>query len=111
MRKDRPAFPSPRLIDAKIKCDWRGFVPCDVREIDMNGVLVLGKDGTLTRMPRNSTVDLTLKLDAGGRIRTHQVRARIEKRTRDGTSLVFTDASLDTYSALLDLSWSDRNNS
>jgi len=108
MRKDRPASPSRRLVDAKIRCDWRGYVPCDVREIDMNGVLVLGKDGSLTRLPRNTTVDLTIKLDAGGSIRTHQLRARIEKRTRHGTSLVFTDASLDTYSALLDLSWDDR---
>ena len=102
MRKERRP-PSQRLIDAQIRCDWRGFQPCDGREIDMNGVLVLGRDGTLTRLPKDSTVDVALKLDSGGRVRTHTLRARIEKKSPDGTSLVFTDAGLDTYSALLDL--------
>jgi len=73
----------------------------------MNGVLVLGRDGALTQLPKDTSVDLAIKLDAGGRVRTHTIRARIEKKTRDGTSLVFTDAPLDAYSALLDLSWSD----
>jgi hypothetical protein len=111
MRKEPRKPPSPRLIDARIRCDWRGFQPCDVREIDMNGVLVLGRDGSLTRLPKDSTVDLALKLDAGGRVRTHTLRARVEKKSPDGTSLVFTDAELDTYSALLDLTYSGRDQS
>jgi len=107
MRKGQPSPPSPRLIDARIRCDWRGFQPCDVRDIDMNGVLVLGHDGSLTRLPKNSTVDVVLKLDAGGRVRSHTLRARVEKKTREGTSLVFTDAEIDAYSALLDLTYSN----
>lgn len=106
MQKERRNHPlSPRLIDAKIRCDWRGFQPCDVRAIDMNGILVLGHDGSLTRLAKDSIVDIALRLDSGGRTRTHTLRARIEKKSRDGTSLVFTDAELDTYSALLDLSY------
>jgi len=91
-------------VDARIRCDSSGFQSCDVRDINMDGALVLGRDGGLTRLPKNSPVEVVLKLDAGGRVRTHTIRARVDKKTRDGTSLVFTDAALDTYSALLDLS-------
>ncbi len=105
MQKERRSPLSPRLIDAQVRCDWRGFQPCDVREIDMNGILILGHDGSLTRLAKDSIVDIALRLDSGGRTRTHTLRARIEKKSRDGTSLVFTDAELDTYSALLDLTY------
>lgn len=92
-----------RLVDAQIRCDHRGFQQCDVRDLDMHGVFVLGHDGTLTRLPKDARVDVALKLNAGGRTKTHLLRARIESKNRDGTSLVFTDADIDTYSALLHL--------
>jgi len=101
-REGRPTR-APEILDARIRYDWRGFQPCDVQDLDMHGVLVLGRDGSLTRLPRDSQVDVALKINTDGRTRTHHLRARVESRGRDGTSLVFTDANIDTYSALLHL--------
>ncbi len=104
MRARRPAVnDTPRLVETLIRCDYRDFQHCDVRDLDMHGVLVLGRDGTLTRLPKDAPVDIALKLQANGRTRTHVLRARVERKGRDGTSLVFTGADVDTYSALLDL--------
>lgn len=94
---------SPRLVDAQIRCDYRDFQQCDVRNLDMHGVLVLGRDGSLTRLARNTAVDIALKLHTNGKTRTHVLRARVESKDRDGTNLVFTDVDIDTYSALLHL--------
>jgi hypothetical protein len=99
----------PRLVDAQVRCDHRGFQHCEVRDLDMHGVLILGRDGTLTRLAKDSPVDVALKLNTGGKTRTHKLRARIEGKGRDGTSLVFTDADIDTYSALLHLNLGDEN--
>jgi hypothetical protein len=107
MARDGRHSASPKLLDARIRCDWRGFQTCDVKDLDMHGVLVLGRDGSLTRLPRDSHVDVALKLNTDGHARTHHLRARIESRGKDGTSLVFTDANLDTYSALLHLNLND----
>ena len=103
MKQPRPTAP-PGLLDAMIRSDQRGFRHCDVRELDMHGVFVLGRDGSLTRLPKDTPVEVALKLNADGRIRTHHLHARVAGNERDGTSLVFTDADLDTYSALLHLS-------
>lgn len=96
-----------RLVDTLIRCDHRDFQHCDVRDLDMHGVLVLGRDGSLTRLPKNSLVDVALKLNINGQTRTHVLRARVESKDRDGTNLVFMSADLDTYSALLHLSPND----
>lgn len=109
-REGRTPAP-PRLLDARVRSDWRGFLACDVRDLDMHGVLVLGHDGSLTRLPRDSHVDVALKMNSAGRTRTHHLRARIESRGRNGTSLVFTDADLETYSALLHLNNTDPEDS
>lgn len=93
----------PRLVDSLIRCDHRDFQHCDVRDLDMHGVMVLGRDGSLTRLPKNSLVDVALKLNINGETRTHVLRARVESKDRDGINLVFTSADLDTYSALLHL--------
>jgi hypothetical protein len=103
MAKDAKAPSGARLVDAQVRCDWRGFQSCDVRDLDMHGVMVLGRDGSLTRLPRDSNVDVALKLNTDGHTKTHLLRARIEEKTRDGINLVFIDANLDTYSALLHL--------
>lgn len=107
-RRKREPGP-PELVDALVRCDYRGFQHCEVRELDMHGVLVLGRDGLLTQLPKDAPVDVALKLHADGRIRTHKLRARVERKNREGTSLVFTDADLDTYNALLDLNHSYYN--
>jgi hypothetical protein len=101
MAKDGRESGVPRLVDARVRCDWRGFQPCDVRELDMHGVFVLGRDGTLSRLPKDAAVDVALKMQSEGQTRTHVLRARIEKKTVDGMSLIFTDADIDTYSVLL----------
>lgn len=95
---------APRLVDTLIRCDYRDFQQCDVRDLDMHGVFVLGRDGALTRLPKNTAVDIALKLHTNGKTRTHVLRARIESKGRDGTNLVFTGVDIDTYSALLHLS-------
>lgn len=91
----------PRLVDAAIRCDQGGFQHCDVRDLNLHGVLVLGRDGTLTKLPRDAKVDVALKLNTDGQTKTHVLRARIDRKTRDGTGLVFTDADIDAFSALL----------
>lgn len=91
----------PRLVDAAIRVDQRGFQQCDVRDLNMHGVLVLGRDGSLTKLPRDAKVDIALKLNTDGKTKTHLLRARVDHKSRDGTSLVFTDADIDTFSALL----------
>lgn len=101
--KRPPENDTPRLVDALIRCDDRDFQHCDVRNLDMHGVLVLGRDGTLTRLPKDAPVEVALKLNANGKTRTHVLRARIESKGRDGINLVFTTADIDTYSALLHL--------
>lgn len=107
MTKSRSENESPRLVDTLIRCDHRDFQHCDVRDLDMHGVMVLGRDGSLTRLPKNSQVDIALKLNINGQTRTHVLRARVESKHRDGINLVFTGADLDTYSALLHLSPND----
>ena len=101
--KRQPENDTPRLVDTMIRCDYRDFQHCDVRDLDMHGVFVIGRDGTLTRLPKDAPVDIALKLHTNGKTRTHVLRARIEAKSRDGTSLVFTGADIDTYSALLHL--------
>lgn len=103
MAKPRQETDTPDIMGAQIRCDYRGYQHCDVRNLDMHGVLVLGRDGTLTRLPKDATIDVALKLHTRGRTRTHHLRARVESRTSDGVSLVFTDADIETYSALLHL--------
>jgi hypothetical protein len=105
--KHRHDEETPKLVDAQVRCDYRGFQHCEVRDLDMHGVLVLGRDGTLTRLARDTPVDVALKLNIGGKTRTHKLHARIETKGRDGTGLVFTDADIDTYSALLHLNLDD----
>jgi len=102
LRKDREP-PPPRLVDAQIRIDYRGFLHCDVRDLDMHGVFVIGQDGALTRLRKDAPVEVSLKLNANGRNQIHRLRARVEHRHRDGMSLVFTDADIDTYSALLQI--------
>jgi len=101
--KRPPESNAPRLVATLIKCDYRDFQHCDVRNLDMHGVFVLGLDGTLTRLPKDAPVDIALKLNTNGKTHTHILRARVESKSRDGTSLVFTSADIDTYSALLHL--------
>ncbi|MBS1245860.1 MAG: hypothetical protein H6R47_59 [Proteobacteria bacterium] len=101
--KRTPENDTPRLVDAKVRCDYRDFQHCDVSNLDMHGVLVLGRDGTLTRLPKDAPVEVALKLNANGRTRTHVLHARVESKGRDGINLVFTSADIDTYSALLHL--------
>ena len=105
-RKIREHGP-PRLVDAQFRWDYRGFQPFEVRDLDMHGVFVVSPDGALTRLPKDAWVDVALKLHSDGRNRVHRLRARVESRRRDGASLVFTDADLDTYSALLDINTAD----
>ena len=90
-----------RLVDAAVRCDQNGFQHCDIRDLNLHGVLVLGRDGTLTKLPRDATVDVALKLKTGAATKTHVLRARVDRKTRDGTSLVFTEADIDAFSALL----------
>lgn len=101
-RKIREEGP-PRLVDAQFRWDYRGFQQFEVRDLDMHGVFVVGQGGALTKLPKDAWVDVALKLHADGRNRVHRLRARVESRKPDGTSLVFTDADLETYSALLDI--------
>src|SRR4030067_2646277 len=101
--KRPPQHPPPRLVDTLVRCDYRDFQHCDGRDLDMDGVLVLGRDGTLTRLPKDAPVEVALKLNANGKTRTHVLRARVESKGRDGINLVFTSADIDTYSALLHL--------
>lgn len=107
MTKSRSESEAPRVVDTLIRYDHRDFQHCDIRDLDMHGVLVLGRDGSLTRLPKNSAVELALKLNIDGKTRTHVLRARVERKSRDGTNLVFTNADLDTYSALLHLNLND----
>lgn len=107
MTKSGSQGDSPRLVDTLIRYEQRDFQHCDIRDLDMHGVLVLGRDGSLTRLPKNTAVEIALKLNIDGKTRTHVLRARVERKTRDGTNLVFTNADLDTYSALLHLNLND----
>ena len=100
---DQPENTTPRLVDALVRCDYRDFQHCDIRDLDMHGVMVLGRDGSLTRLPKDASVEVALKLNANGKTRTHVLRARVESKGRDGINLVFTGADIDTYSALLHL--------
>ena len=109
MAKPRSDNDAPRLVDTLIRCDYRDFQHCDVRDLDMHGVFVLGRDGSLTRLPRDAPVEIALKLHINGKTRTHGLRARSERKNRDGTGLVFTSADIDTYSALLHLNLGDRS--
>jgi hypothetical protein len=95
---------TPQLVESLVRCDYRDFQHCVVRDLDMHGVLVLGQDGALTRLPKDAPVDIALKLRTNGRISTHVLRARVEHKGQNGTNLVFTGADIDTYSALLHLS-------
>jgi hypothetical protein len=67
----------------------------------MHWVLVLGRDGSLSKLPRDAEVDVALKLNIDGTTRTHLLRARVDRKTRDGTGLVFTNADIGAFSALL----------
>jgi len=107
MKKPRSEEEAPRIVDTLVRCDYRDFQHCDVRDLNMHGVLVLGRDGALTRLPKDTPVDIALKVNIQGETRTHVLRARVERKTRDGINLVFTNADLDTYSTLLHLNLED----
>lgn len=98
-----PTNDAPRLVESLVRCDYRDFQHCDVRNLDMHGVFLLSREGTLTRLPKDAPVDIALKLNTNGKTSTHVLRARVESKERDGINLVFTSADIDTYSVLLHL--------
>ena len=43
-----------RLVDTLVRHDQRDFQHCDIRDLNMHGVFVLGRDGSLTRLPKDA---------------------------------------------------------
>ena len=95
---------SALLLEAMLKCDGQTFRSHEVRDISMEGVFVLARDGTLSRLRRNSPVELALKMHANGKTSVHVLQAEIKQVTHDGAMLVFKDADISAYGALLHLS-------
>lgn len=94
---------SASLLDALLKYDERGFRSHEIRDLSMNGVFVLARDGTLSRLPKYAPVELALKMRTDGKTKTHLFRAEVSAVGHNGASLVFKDADIDAYSALLHL--------
>ncbi len=98
-----PQEESTALLDAMLKCDERGFRSHDIKNISMNGVFVLARDGTLSRLRKNTPVELALKMRANGKTKIHLFKAEVTAVDHNGAALVFRDADVDAYSALLHL--------
>ncbi len=94
---------SNSLLDAMLKYDERGFQSHAIKDISMNGVFVLARDGTLSRLRKNTPVELALRMRANGKTKTHVFQALVSAVGHDGASLTFKDADVDAYSALLHL--------
>jgi hypothetical protein len=91
------------LLDSMVKFDYRGFQHHDVKNISMSGIFVVAKDGTLTKLPANSMVEVALKMRTNGQVKTHLFKAHVTRVNREGAQLEFSDADVDAYSALLHL--------
>jgi len=64
---------------------------------------VLSRDGTFAKLRKNTSVELALRLRANGRTKVHLFEAQVSTVGRDGAALIFSNADIDAYSALLHL--------
>lgn len=95
----------PVVLDTMVKFGGYGYRHYEIKDLNMHGVFVLASDGTLTRLTRNESVDLAIKMRANGKIKTHVFHAQVRSVDRSGAGLVFSDADVDAYSALLHLTF------
>ena len=95
--------PSGILLDALIKYDYRGFQHHEIRDLNLSGVFIMAKDGTLSRLSTHTPVDVALKMHTSGKTKVHVFRAHVTHADRSGAQVKFSDADIDAYSALLHL--------
>ncbi|HEX9626021.1 MAG TPA: PilZ domain-containing protein [Acidiferrobacterales bacterium] len=95
----------PVVLDAMMRFGGYGYRRCDIKDLSMHGVYVLASDGSLTRLTKNESVELALKLRANGKVKTHVFQAQVRSVDRRGAGLSFSDADVDAYSALLHLTF------
>lgn len=100
-RRDTPRIPI--ALEAMLRID-RHFLRFRTRDISLDGVFI--ETGPI-RFPRRRSVELALKIPAGGRpARLHRFSARLARVTPHGAGLVFDEVGSEAYAALMDLVFS-----
>ena len=103
MKGSNKETPSGILLDALIKYDYRGFQHHEVSDLNLSGVFIMAKDGTLSRLDTHTPVEVALKMHTSGKTKVHVFRAHVTHADRNGAQVEFSDADIDAYSALLHL--------
>ncbi|MHB8453373.1 MAG: PilZ domain-containing protein [Acidiferrobacterales bacterium] len=101
-RRDAPRI--PYVLEAMLSNGEHGFQPCKTRDISMNGVFVLTRDGSLQR---DDSVELSVKVPAAAKPMQH-FHAQIVHAGPDGVGLLFDHTTIEGYVPLLRLVYAKR---
>jgi hypothetical protein len=101
--KPTPARPARTLppVRAMLRTDDKGFRDCEIADLNTRGVFVLNRDGELSALDTNTRVQLALRMNLAGTVKTHLLEARVTHAGRDGANLVFHNLGVSEFSALL----------
>jgi len=102
-RRDTPRI--PYVLQAMFSNSERGFQPCKTRDISLNGVFVLTRDGTLLR---KGPVELAVRMPATGAKPMQRFHAQIVHTCADGIGLLFDHTNSEGYVPLLRLVFAKR---
>ena len=89
----------PIELEVMLNPDTQGYQLFRTRDVSLEGVFV----EPASRLAKNSTVNLAIKLTSDGRTRVHRVSARVVRVTPHGAGLAFDDIDSEVYAALLEL--------
>lgn len=89
----------PIELEVMLKPDSQGYQRFRTRDVSLEGVFV----EPATRLARNATAELAIKLTSDGHTHVHRVKARVVRVTPHGAGLAFDDVDSRTYAALLEL--------
>lgn len=102
-RRDTPRI--PYVLEAMLSNGEHGFRPCKTRDISLNGVFVLTRDGLLRR---NGPVELAVKVPAAGAGSMRRYHAQVVYGNAEGFGLLFDHTNSKEYVPLLRLVFAKR---
>ena len=102
-RRDTPRI--PYALEAMFSTGENGFELCKTRDISLNGVFVLTRDG---KLHRNGPVELAVKVPSAGAKPMQRFHAQIVHASADGIGLLFDHINSEGYVPLLRLVFAKR---
>ncbi len=102
-RRDAPRI--PYVLEAMLRNGERSFQPCKTRDISLNGVFVLTRDGMLRR---SGAVELAVKMPQSGSNSIRRFHAQVVHASAEGVGLLFDHVNSQDYVPLVRLVFAKR---